>query len=250
MKNNKKVMIGSLALVGAVCVGSTLAYLTDQSNTLTNSFTVGDGYVIDDDLQQAVWVDEHDYDNIKDDDKQGGQDYYYVNDELRTLLGNTYGTEDDKLQAGSIVTKDPTIRLTEKSVESWVYMMIQYKSNESYSFKNLNDVNKDLTRVIDNNEWKVISSTTDKMDGMTTVVVRYDHMLNSSKDKMMPIHNTSALFDEIVIDGNLGNEATITPITVKACAVQAAYTKNGQKVYLEPNDSTGEGEKAEAPVFE
>ena len=43
MKKNKKMftMVGSLALVGAVAVGATLAYLSDNTSTITNTFTVG-----------------------------------------------------------------------------------------------------------------------------------------------------------------------------------------------------------------
>ena len=59
MKNKKALkLIGALALVATVGVGATLAYLTDKSNIVTNSFTVGTGYETDDNTNLAVWIDE------------------------------------------------------------------------------------------------------------------------------------------------------------------------------------------------
>ena len=251
MKKNKKAMIASLVLVGAVCVGSTLAYLSDQSNTLTNSFTVGQGYVPDEDLQQAVWVDEKDYDGNQDnDDTTPGKDFYYVDDELRTLKGNNYGTETNKLEAGSVVVKDPVIRLTEESVASWVYMQVTYKKGDVYTFLKGEASKKDLAQVI-SDEWTVINNNYETAQNGEDVVleVRYNKRLNSTKDGEGLIHNTEALFDHIQIDSTFEGQPTITPITIKACAVQAVYTENGNKVYLEPNDAVTENPKADAPNF-
>ncbi|OUQ34032.1 SipW-dependent-type signal peptide-containing protein [Massilimicrobiota timonensis] len=248
MKKNKKAMIASLVLVGAVCVGSTLAYLSDQSNTLTNSFTVGQGYVPDEDLKQAVWVDEKDYDGEQDvNDDTLGEDFYYVGDELRTLKGNNYGTDTNKLEAGSVVVKDPVIRLTEASVDSWVYMQVTYKKGEVYSFLKGEASNKDLAEVI-GDKWTEISNTDDGEN--VVLVVRYNKRLNSTKEGEDLIHNTEALFDHIRIDSTFEGQPTITPITIKACAVQAVYTDNGTKVYLEPNDAETTSPKADAPKFE
>lgn len=252
MKKNKKAMIASLVLVGAVCVGSTLAYLSDQSNTLTNSFTVGQGYVPDTNLQQAVWVDEKDYDGVQDVNEDTlGNDFYYVDDELRTLKGNNYGTQTNKLEAGSVVVKDPVIRLTESSVDSWVYMQVTYKKGDVYTFLKGEDSNKDLAEVI-SDEWTVIKDTYDGAQNGENVVleVRYNKRLNSTKEGEDLIHNTEALFDRIQIDSTFEGQPTITPITIKACAVQAVYTENGTKVYLEPNDAETASPKADAPKFE
>ena len=45
MKNKKKLIttIASLALVGAISIGATLAYLNAQSQQMTNTFTPKDG---------------------------------------------------------------------------------------------------------------------------------------------------------------------------------------------------------------
>lgn len=254
MKKNKKAMIASLVLVGAVCVGSTLAYLSDQSNTLTNSFTVGTGYDDNNPQKLAVWVDEWDVDQNPENESNlpnGGQGWYQVNDEIRTLNGNTYGSVDEKLEPNSNVRKDPVIRLSEGSVESWVYMQIQYKKGEPYVFVKDSNESNDLAAVIDTNDWEIYSNETDGESGLTTVVVRYKTMLNSAvnikDDEEVPIteiHFTDPLFDSIKITDVKGDASTptVTNIVIKACAVQAAYTENGTKVYLSANET-------ESPIF-
>ena len=60
MKKNKIVMsVISGLLVAAVAVGGTLAYLSDKSNVVTNTFNVGDGYV-EEGEHQGLWLDETD----------------------------------------------------------------------------------------------------------------------------------------------------------------------------------------------
>ena len=52
--NKKKlgVTLGSLALVGAIGFGATLAYLSDQTQTLNNTFVIGDK--IDIELEKKI----------------------------------------------------------------------------------------------------------------------------------------------------------------------------------------------------
>lgn len=256
MKKNKKAMIASLVLVGAVCVGSTLAYLSDQSNTLTNSFTVGTGYDDNNPQNLAVWVDEWDVDQDSETEPSlpnGGQGWYEFEDEIRTLNGNTYGSINEKLQPNSNVRKDPVIRLSEGSVESWVYMQIQYKQGEPYEFVRDDQKNNDLASVIDTNEWEIVSNNTDKKTGLTTVVVRYKTMLNSvvnindngENEDISKTNYTDSLFDSIDIIDIKDDTATptVTNIVIKACAVQASYNENGTKVYLSADET-------ESPIFE
>ena len=65
MKKRKLMMtIMSLALVLVVAVGGTLAYLSDQSNQVTNTFNVGSGYEEEenpddpDNPHTGLWLDE------------------------------------------------------------------------------------------------------------------------------------------------------------------------------------------------
>ncbi|MDM8201526.1 TasA family protein [Allofournierella massiliensis] len=103
---NKKKMamsITSVALVGAVVVGGTLAYLSDKSNMVTNTFNVGSGYT-EEDGHIGLWLDEKDV----------------ANPGERTEIGNEY----EELLPGSIVEKDPTFHLTTGSTDSYVFAQV------------------------------------------------------------------------------------------------------------------------------
>lgn len=105
MKKNK-IMLSVISglLVAAVAVGGTLAYLSDKSNMVTNTFNVGAGYEEDDDGHVGLWLDETDV----------------TNPESRTEIGNEY----EDLQPGSIVVKDPTFHLTAGSTDSYVFAQV------------------------------------------------------------------------------------------------------------------------------
>lgn len=104
MKKNK-IMLSVISglLVAAVAVGGTLAYLSDKSNMVTNTFNVGAGYV-EEDGHVGLWLDEVDI----------------ANPGSRTEIGNEY----EDLQPGSIVEKDPTFHLTNKSTDSYVFAQV------------------------------------------------------------------------------------------------------------------------------
>lgn len=108
----KKILVAALTLSLAlvVAVGGTLAFLSDNTKTLTNTFSVGPGYVPEDpedpDSHQGLWLDEIDWDGDEGDRiEEGGNDY-------------------TGLLPGSKVTKDPTFHMTAGSVKSRVVMKI------------------------------------------------------------------------------------------------------------------------------
>ena len=60
----KKIMMAAMSagLVAVVGIGGTLAYLSSRSETVTNTFSVGTGFIPGPEGQQAVWLDEKDVD--------------------------------------------------------------------------------------------------------------------------------------------------------------------------------------------
>lgn len=102
----KKLMMAGLSagLVAVVGIGGTLAYLSDKSEVVTNTFTVGTGYIPGDDENQAVKIDEIDV--TKDDGSRTDHNDY------KDLL------------PGDELTKDPTVYLTGGSVESYVFVKL------------------------------------------------------------------------------------------------------------------------------
>lgn len=115
MKKRKLMMtVMSLALVLVVAVGGTLAYLSDQSNEVTNTFNVGEGYIPDDpddpDSHKGLWLDETDK-------PATGGNPLETDPNHRTETGVAY----EEMMPGSVVAKDPTFHLTNNSTTSYVF---------------------------------------------------------------------------------------------------------------------------------
>lgn len=108
MKKKKLMMATvSASLVGVVAIGGTLAYLSDKSNMVTNTFNVGSGYTEEGD-HVGLWLDEKDIARSTEESV------------FRTEIGNEY----EDMMPGSIVEKDPTFHLTEGSTDSYVFAQV------------------------------------------------------------------------------------------------------------------------------
>ena len=103
MKKKVVAAMMSVALVAAVGIGGTLAYLSSTSNDVKNTFTVGKGF--DDTDGQALIVDEWLLDGTADDRTQEDQTY-------------------ENMTPGYVEKKDPTARLKAGSVESYVFLRV------------------------------------------------------------------------------------------------------------------------------
>ena len=119
MKKRKLMMtVMSLALVLVVAIGGTLAYLSDQSNQVVNTFNVGNGYEEEknpDDPNhphKGLWLDET--------KKTSDTNPTEHSDVDRTETGNAYTA----MLPGDVVAKDPTFHLTEGSVDSYVFAYV------------------------------------------------------------------------------------------------------------------------------
>lgn len=96
MKKQIIALGAALGLVAAVGVGSTLAYLTDTTNTVTNTFTVGKV-----DIELAETVDE----NVATKNQVGGYDF-------------------EKLLPGSSYEKKPVVTVDKDSADCYVFVKI------------------------------------------------------------------------------------------------------------------------------
>lgn len=206
MKNKKAFkLIGALALVATVGVGATLAYLTDKSNIVKNSFTVGTGYVTDDDTDLAVWIDE----------KKIGTP---AKDELivdgRTLVGNTYAD----VLAGDVLDKDPELNIAAGSVKSYGFI-------EVTGLDALKAIN--VTVNLNTTDWKKVDIATGKVvDDVGSKTLDGVYMYKTMLDPTTNIAKTNPLFTEVTIDENFDSK-TINQIILKGCAVQGVKTVNG-----------------------
>ena len=214
---NKKIMLSVVSglLVAAVAVGGTLAYLSDTSNTVTNTFNVGSGY-IDDGEHQGLWLDEIDIDGI---DEEG-------NPAERTESGNEYG----ELLPGSVVVKDPTFHMTGGSVESYVIAKVtgvDAAEAAGYIFKNADG------EVGFNSEWVKVANTDGTKDSLENTEDGY--YIYSSFETNAPVIvdatavekgnnlDLTAMFNTVELDGALTDISSIEVQTVKVqgVAVQA-----------------------------
>lgn len=162
MKKNKIVMsVVSGLLVAAVAVGGTLAYLSDTSNQVTNTFNVGSGYVPDEDDHVGLWLDETKVTNplqtepVQDDGQSENGEERFDDEGTQTY---------PDLMPGTQFAKDPTFHLTEGSVDSYVVAKVdgvdKAMNPGSYIFK---DSNKEAGF---NNTWmKVANANGDIIGG-------------------------------------------------------------------------------------
>ena len=105
MKKTKLVtLLGAISLIGAIGAGSTFAYLTSTTGTVTNTFTVGNV-------------------NFDDDPLTGGLSESKV---ARDENSNKY----EDLVAGEVVYKDPTVHMADDSQDAWVFAKIVNENPE------------------------------------------------------------------------------------------------------------------------
>lgn len=112
-KKNVLMMAMSLVLVAVIAVGGTLAYLTSNSGTLTNTFTVGEGYGTPED--PGFYLDETKKVGDTNPTKKGEGDA----NRLKAPGTNTY----EPMSIGDTLYKDPTFHLVD-GPDSYVFAKI------------------------------------------------------------------------------------------------------------------------------
>lgn len=131
-RKNMISMVTSLALVGVVAVGGTLALLTRTSNEVNNTFTVGAGYEAKDILLTEAGVKQvtnGDYvavDQVtsRDDEvmigEEGAETSFQIEEGQYRYESNSY----DKLIGGTTIYKDPRVSIEPGTIPSWVVVRI------------------------------------------------------------------------------------------------------------------------------
>ena len=219
MKKNKIMLsVVSGLLVAAVAVGGTLAYLSDTSNQVTNTFNVGTGY-IDDDVHQGLWLDEVDI--TKDDGS-------------RTEKGNDYLD----LLPGDEVEKDPTFHITKGSVESYVIARVtgvQDAMAAGYIFKDadgevgFNDV---WVKVADLNG-STVDPTFGGADGYYIYCGEDGAPITVDASKAEADVNLVPMFNTVELNGDITDLAAVAEQTVKVQGVAVQADNNTAEGALE-----------------
>lgn len=203
----------SLALVGVVAVGGTLAYLSDTSNEVKNTFTVGQGYVPedpDDPTSTALYLDET---NIA--DPTGD----------RTRTGNAY---EDMLPGDSVV-KDPMFHLTSNSPDSYVFAYVTgLEDIKDKHFKISGNATAEPTNSSLNTDWTKVDDTPG-LDGL------YVYGTPAEPTILEDGASTTALFNKVWYRSDVSSDTNddnyeaqteaadkvLSTITIKGVAVQA-----------------------------
>lgn len=203
MKKSTKKLILSLALVGTVGVGSTLAYLATTGNTVTNSFVSGDGYPQG---KNSVYIDEYDI------AKKDGS---------RTKTANEY----TNVSEGGTLTKDPQVHLVANSVESYILVKIEgLNDNAGKLTPKVTSEEQDASPADGiNDAWEKIS-TQPGLDGIYKYKTSVEGGTNIEEK----------LFDQILvgddIERNEQGVASFTNITLSVCAMQAVTYNDNKEV--------------------
>lgn len=112
-KKNIATAAVSLALVGVMAIGGTLAYLTDNSGPVTNKFVM-DGLEIT--LKEDATIPEGQVYLQKETD---GAEYGTAE-----ILGTVKGVEYDKLLPGATVDKNPYLEVSADNARAYVYAYV------------------------------------------------------------------------------------------------------------------------------
>lgn len=186
-KNLKKFAI-SLALVGVVGVGGTLAYFSDVTGVLTNTFDLmGDSTNKPISLQLKEHAVDQDGKKIEDSWKVEGE-------------GNEY----KNLMPGAIVDKDPTVVIDANTAESLIVVKVE------------NYIQTDILTINSTNIGSKWLDVTPSNSGTTKYFKYYMNVSNNSNSEKL----LEPLFDTVTINSQISEDTTINDIVIKAAAVQ------------------------------
>lgn len=195
-------MVGSLALVGAIGAGATLAYLSDTEGQLTNTFTMGESI--------NIFLDEKNNDSTSDDKRvEKGNDYVDV-------------------LPGVPVFKDPTVtveRVGEEGVVTEQYVFMSVKKGS------------DVSLDIDDTNWLPITDNVDGVDVyyyLTTVTGTTNDLKDpdaETTEGYNPGIQLPPLFSHVTVDADVQANTKIDNVLVKAASVQKGNFTSAQDAY-------------------
>lgn len=221
-----------LTLVGAVAVGGTLALISTQSQQLTNTFTVGDGYTDGDKDTADFLLKEYDV------DQQPNGDYENNSTVVYGVSDGDAGVKYEKVIADSNLEKTPWFTLKDQTPDngktppnSWIVA----KVSDITAFET---AGLEISEVASSTKWKLVTATKDAetntwsyqldSDALTaddfkadTDSTKYyfvytEQLVASSEEKQ----DTQPLFT-MIHAGNIDEENLDANIVVKGVAVQA-----------------------------
>ena len=187
-KTRKPLITAMCALVLALGVNATYAWLTDTTDTVTNTFTVGKVEIaLDESATDAYGVVDQDAAR-----KDGSQD----------KEGNSY-----KLIPGHTYVKDPTVHVLADSEKCWLFVKVVN------GISGIEDADgKIASQITATNGWE-------ELEGVSGVYYKIAEANDSDAAVDYPVFGTFTI-DESVTANGLQAVTSDTFVTVKAFAVQ------------------------------
>lgn len=251
MKKKQIAQLGvALGLVGAIGVGGTLALMTQTSNDVVNTFTVGNALVKGD-----ITLDEAKMQGATDSDGDGvwdvprvvtegtSADYEFEKgSDNNRVQKNNY----QDIQPGDDIYKDPTVHIEAETAECYVFINVKGINNLSSKGITVDSSKNYLETSSGNYIWLPLKTgeTTPGNDGIYYLADTVGQPLKVNTDEgkkdYMIFESLNAGTAEQMYDENGTAKITnLDNITVTACAVQAKGTTfEGAKAAL-PEAFTG-----------
>ena len=210
------VSLAALALVAAISIGGTIAYLT-STKTVTNTFTVGDVKIT---MDEAL---------VNADGKPVKEDGTVVTNlaDAKRVYENSY-----KLLPGHVYTKDPTVKVEPKSEAAYLRILVKVDSMDklqaAFPAKDNSDYYANgvflLQKLVD---WD--PATTDwnyyGYDAATsTYEFRYKTTVANDTDTATPLQ---PLFTKVIVPGDIDNDHLAKLNEVKIEIVAQAIQADG-----------------------
>ena len=204
MKNMKRILVTLVAavLLMAVTVAGTLAWLQDQTETVTNTFEIGNVSIS---LKEGT-VYQPDEKGVTTkpngelvDDADLGQ-HISENGATRNEegVGNAY-----KLMPGKTYDKDPKIYVSDTSEDCWLFVKV---------VNGIADIEANtIVGQMNNNSWTLVAGTTDVYSYATVV----------SAGAEIPVFETFTLTDNADIENYVTADNAEAIISIQAYAIQA-----------------------------
>lgn len=182
---NKKLVktVGSLALVGVIGVGATLAYLSDQTGTLTNKFVF---------TQHGIQMS---LDEAKINDNNVATDERVPAGESQTY---------DELQPGDVLPKDPTVTITKGSEDCYVVVAVENANGDNLTTGAIGD------------KWVELTNVENAKPNIK--YYRYSEKVVTADDKDNVLQD---VFETVKVSDTLADKTEFSDITIKAAAAQA-----------------------------
>lgn len=192
--------LGATALIGAIGIGSTFAYLSDKTATVTNTFTVGN-VSFDDEFDSGLRESKVTRDAVGEDTSSNYKD----NDGADTW--ESVKNEYTDLVAGETVYKDPTVIMSDTTQDAWVFAMIT--NTEDAAFANI---------AWNTEEWVDV---TDAYKTANEITGNVDYVVYAKKT-IIGKEGTSTIFTSVTMADGITEKTVIPTIKVSAFAIQAA----------------------------